>query len=63
MSSPVGTRAELVGRALEALRAGRPVLVADSEDREDEVDVILSAALATPAWSRPARTPAPPPTR
>lgn len=50
MSSPVGTRAELVGRALEALRAGRPVLVADSEDREDEVDVILSAALATPAW-------------
>ncbi len=36
--------------ALEALRAGRPVLVADDEDRENEGDVILSASLATPEW-------------
>jgi len=39
--------------ALEALRAGRPVLVVDDEDRENEGDVIVSAALATPqtlAW-------------
>lgn len=36
--------------ALRALREGRPVLVADSPDRENEVDVILAADLATPAW-------------
>lgn len=36
--------------ALDALRAGRPVLVADSEDREDEADVILAAQSATPEW-------------
>ena len=36
--------------ALEALRAGRPVIVADSEDREDEADVVLAAQSATPEW-------------
>jgi 3,4-dihydroxy 2-butanone 4-phosphate synthase / GTP cyclohydrolase II len=36
--------------ALAALRAGRPVLVADSPDRENEADVILAAELADPAW-------------
>lgn len=36
--------------ALEALRAGRPVLVADNEDRENEGDVVLSAQLATAEW-------------
>jgi 3,4-dihydroxy 2-butanone 4-phosphate synthase / GTP cyclohydrolase II len=36
--------------ALEALRAGRPVLVADDENRENEGDVVLSAQLATPEW-------------
>lgn len=35
---------------IEALRAGRPVLVADDEGRENEGDVILSAALATQEW-------------
>ena len=39
-----------VEQALEALRAGRPVLVADSPDRENEADVILAAQLATPEW-------------
>ncbi|WP_311879516.1 GTP cyclohydrolase II [Microbacterium forte] len=39
-----------VPEALEALRAGRPVLVADDENRENEGDVILSAELATPEW-------------
>jgi len=45
--------APLVGtieQALDALRAGRPVLVADSPDRENEADVILAAASATPEW-------------
>lgn len=39
-----------IPQALESLRAGRPVLVADDEDRENEGDVILSAELATPEW-------------
>ncbi|HEY0216190.1 MAG TPA: 3,4-dihydroxy-2-butanone-4-phosphate synthase [Cellulomonas sp.] len=39
-----------VEQALEALRAGRPVLVADSPDRENEADVILAAELAAPEW-------------
>ncbi|MFV0319750.1 MAG: GTP cyclohydrolase II [Microbacterium sp.] len=36
--------------ALDALRAGRPVIVADDENRENEGDIILSAQLATPEW-------------
>ncbi|QZN84224.1 3,4-dihydroxy-2-butanone-4-phosphate synthase [Cellulomonas sp. C5510] len=39
-----------VEQALAELRAGRPVLVADSPDRENEADVILAADRATPAW-------------
>ncbi|QGQ19344.1 GTP cyclohydrolase II [Cellulomonas sp. JZ18] len=48
MSAPV--RLGTVEEALDALRAGRPVLVADSPDREDEADVILAAQSATPEW-------------
>ncbi|SDP04424.1 3,4-dihydroxy 2-butanone 4-phosphate synthase / GTP cyclohydrolase II [Pedococcus dokdonensis] len=36
--------------ALAALRAGRPVLVTDSEDRENEGDVILAAQTLTDEW-------------
>lgn len=39
-----------IDEALDALRAGRPVIVADDEDRENEGDVILSAQLASPEW-------------
>lgn len=39
-----------VEQALEALRAGRPVLVADSPERENEADVILAAQSASPEW-------------
>ncbi|MEJ1090934.1 GTP cyclohydrolase II [Microbacterium istanbulense] len=42
-----------ITEALDALRAGRPIIVADDENRENEGDVILSAELATPesvAW-------------
>ncbi|MCG7310382.1 3,4-dihydroxy-2-butanone-4-phosphate synthase [Brachybacterium sp. ACRRE] len=45
-----GTREARIDAALAELRAGRPVLVADSEDRENEVDAIISAQLATPRW-------------
>ena len=36
--------------AIEAIKAGRPVIVADDENRENEGDVIISAELATPEW-------------
>jgi 3,4-dihydroxy 2-butanone 4-phosphate synthase / GTP cyclohydrolase II len=39
-----------IPEALEALRAGRPVIVADDESRENEGDIILSAELATTEW-------------
>jgi 3,4-dihydroxy 2-butanone 4-phosphate synthase / GTP cyclohydrolase II len=39
-----------IEQALEALRAGRPVLVLDDEDRENEGDVVLAAQTLTDAW-------------
>lgn len=39
-----------IDEAIAALRAGRPVIVADDENRENEGDVILSAELATQEW-------------
>lgn len=39
-----------VADALAALAAGRPVLVADSHDRENEVDVVFAAATADQRW-------------
>lgn len=39
-----------IPEALDALRQGKPVLVADDEGRENEGDVILSAELATRDW-------------
>ena len=37
-----------IDEAVDALRAGRPVIVADDADRENEGDLILSAELASP---------------
>ncbi|WP_127472900.1 GTP cyclohydrolase II [Microbacterium sulfonylureivorans] len=39
-----------IPEALDAIRAGKPVIVADDENRENEGDVVLSAQLATPEW-------------
>ena len=39
-----------IPEALEALKAGRPVIVADDENRENEGDIIISAELASPEW-------------
>ena len=39
-----------IEQALDALRAGKPVLVADADDRENEGDAIISAELASPEW-------------
>lgn len=44
------SRLSTVEEALEALRAGRPVLVTDDEDRENEGDVILAAETLTDEW-------------
>ncbi|MEV0952586.1 3,4-dihydroxy-2-butanone-4-phosphate synthase [Promicromonospora sp. NPDC050249] len=40
----------LVERALAELAAGRPVLVADDAGRENEVDVVFAASVATAEW-------------
>ena len=39
-----------LSEVFDALRAGKPVLVSDAADRENEGDAIMSAALATPEW-------------
>ena len=39
-----------IPEALAALAAGKPVIVADDENRENEGDIILSAELATTEW-------------
>lgn len=47
MSAAVVAKVEA---ALEQLRAGRPVLVVDHHDRENEADVVLAAQSATTEW-------------
>jgi 3,4-dihydroxy 2-butanone 4-phosphate synthase/GTP cyclohydrolase II len=39
-----------IDAALDALRAGKPVLVADDENRENEGDAIIAAEFVTEAW-------------
>jgi len=39
-----------IEEALEALRAGKPVLVADDENRENEGDAVIAAELVTEEW-------------
>ena len=36
--------------AIADIAAGRPVVVVDDEDRENEGDIIMAAAKATPEW-------------
>lgn len=43
-------RTHTVPEALDALRAGRPVLVMDDADRENEGDVVLAAEHLTASW-------------
>jgi 3,4-dihydroxy 2-butanone 4-phosphate synthase/GTP cyclohydrolase II len=44
-----GTAFDPIGRAVAEIAAGRPVVVVDDEDRENEGDLVLAAAKATPA--------------
>lgn len=39
-----------IEEALEQLRAGRPVLVADDFDRENEADIVMAGSTMTPEW-------------
>jgi 3,4-dihydroxy 2-butanone 4-phosphate synthase/GTP cyclohydrolase II len=39
-----------IDEVLEALRSGKPVIVSDAEDRENEGDAIIAAEFATPEW-------------
>jgi 3,4-dihydroxy 2-butanone 4-phosphate synthase/GTP cyclohydrolase II len=39
-----------IPEVLDALRAGKPILVADDEGRENEGDAIMAAEFATPEW-------------
>jgi 3,4-dihydroxy 2-butanone 4-phosphate synthase/GTP cyclohydrolase II len=39
-----------IEEALDALRAGKPILVADDENRENEGDAIMAAQFATEEW-------------
>ncbi|WP_053387386.1 bifunctional 3,4-dihydroxy-2-butanone-4-phosphate synthase/GTP cyclohydrolase II [Leucobacter japonicus] len=39
-----------IEEAVAAIREGRPVIVADNEDRENEGDIIISAELASAEW-------------
>lgn len=48
--SRTASQLSTIAEAISAIAAGRPVIVADDEDRENEGDVILSAQLATPEW-------------
>lgn len=50
-AAPAGSAAGLdtIEEAVQALAAGRPVLVVDNEDRENEGDIIFAAQHATPA--------------
>ena len=39
-----------IAELLAELRAGRPVIVVDDEGRENEGDLLMPAATATPEW-------------
>ena len=39
-----------VAEALEEIRRGRPVILVDDEDRENEGDIVIAAEKITPAW-------------
>ena len=39
-----------IDEAIEDFKAGKPVIVADDEDRENEGDLILPSCFVTPDW-------------
>src|SRR4051794_39456596 len=49
MTGHAGLRLDTVDEAIADMAAGRPVVVVDDEDRENEGDIIFAASKATPA--------------
>jgi 3,4-dihydroxy 2-butanone 4-phosphate synthase/GTP cyclohydrolase II len=49
-AAPQAVTLSSVETAIASVAAGRPVIVVDDEDRENEGDVVLSAELASPEW-------------
>lgn len=47
-AKPDGVALNTIEQAVEQLRVGRPIVVIDDEDRENEGDLIFAASLATP---------------
>ncbi len=47
-AEPLATALDSIDRAIAEIAAGRPVVVVDDEDRENEGDVVFAAELATP---------------
>ena len=43
-------RFDTIESAIDEIRAGRPVIVVDDEDRENEGDLIMAAEAVTPEW-------------
>src|SRR5688500_8196206 len=50
VSAPARVPLDSVERAIADIAAGRPVIVVDDEDREDEGDLIMAADAVTPEW-------------
>ena len=46
----MGVRVDAVQRAVDEIAAGRPVVVLDAADREDEGDLVMAAEHVTTAW-------------
>ncbi len=49
--SCTGVRRDPVARAVAEVAAGRPVVVVDDAERENEGDLVMAADAATPAWT------------
>ena len=39
-----------MSEALEQIRLGKPVILVDDEDRENEGDIVIAAEKITPEW-------------
>ena len=46
----MGLELDPIDKAIAEIAAGRPVIVVDDEDRENEGDIIMAAAKVTPEW-------------
>ncbi|WP_349826977.1 3,4-dihydroxy-2-butanone-4-phosphate synthase [Brevibacterium litoralis] len=50
MSTAPDSRLDSIDRAIAEVAAGRPIVVVDDENRENEGDLVMAAEFATPEW-------------